>query len=128
LDDQPIVVDGGSYIYTPLPARRNEFRSIAAHFSPHIEGREPGNLQLNIFQLGGEAQAKCLYFCDAKFMGYYLLGDDRIYRKIIVEAGAVRVVDWVVGQIEPLVKLDPNRLPFSSGYGWQSRSTKDDVS
>ena len=127
MDGQPIVVDGGSYIYTPLPERRNEFRSIKAHFSPRIEGRESGNMQLNVFQLGNEAQARCLYFHDAEFIGQYLLGDNRVCRKITIEADAVRVVDWVVG-VGDLMKLDSSSLPYSSGYGWRLRSTKDRTS
>lgn len=127
LDGQPIVVDGGSYIYTPLPERRNEFRSIKAHFSPRIEGRESGNMQLNVFQLGNEAQARCSYFHDAEFVGHYLLGDDRICRKITIEPDTVRVVDWVVGG-GALMQLDPSSLPYSSGYGWRSRSRKDGAS
>jgi hypothetical protein len=127
LDGEPVVVDGGSYVYTPLPARRNEFRSIGAHFSPRIEGCESGNLMLGAFQLGNEAQAKCLHFGEAKFIGYYHLGSARIYRKILVESGAVKVVDWIVGGTGPLVQLDPGLLPYSSGYGWRSNVMKADL-
>jgi hypothetical protein len=127
LDNQSVIVDGGSYLYTPLLTRRNEFRSIEAHFSPRIEGRESGDLKLNVFQLGNEAQAQCTYFGETQFMGYYLLGDDRIYRKIIIEADLVKVEDWVVGEAGPLVQLDPIRMPYSPGYGWRSRNIKGDL-
>ena len=119
-----MIVDGGSYLYTPLLKRRNEFRSIAAHFSPRIEGRESGDLMLNVFQLGNEAQAQCTYFGEAQFIGYYLLGGDRIYRKIIIEADVVKVEDWVVGEAGPLVQLDPSQMPYSPGYGWRLRDIK----
>lgn len=124
INSQPIIIDGGSYVYTPLPARRNEFRSVSAHFSPHIEGREPGNLQLNVFQLGDEAKARCLSFNRREFIGYYLLGESRIYRKITVETDIIKLVDWVVGEARPLVKLDPSHLPCSAGYGWRINNTE----
>ena len=121
LDNKPVVVDGGSYLYTPLLTRRNEFRSITAHFSPRIQGCESGDLTLNAFQLGNEAQAQCVYFGESQFIGYYLLGTDRIYRKILIESGLVKVEDWVDGAAGPLVRLDANQLPYSPGYGWRSR-------
>lgn len=40
LDGRPLVVDPGTYLYTPLPARRNQFRSTAMHNTPQWEGRE----------------------------------------------------------------------------------------
>lgn len=33
IDGADIVVDSGTYLYTPLPESRNEFRSMAAHFT-----------------------------------------------------------------------------------------------
>ena len=38
---QPLVVDPGSYLYTPLPTERNRFRAAAAHSTLAVEGREP---------------------------------------------------------------------------------------
>lgn len=38
---QPLVVDPGSYLYTPLPTERNRFRAAAAHSTLAVEGQEP---------------------------------------------------------------------------------------
>jgi hypothetical protein len=37
---QPLVVDPGTYLYTPAPAQRNRFRSTAMHNTLHFPGRE----------------------------------------------------------------------------------------
>lgn len=40
LNGQPVIVDGGSYVYTSDPAARNHFRSTATHNTVGIDGVE----------------------------------------------------------------------------------------
>ncbi|MCP4694719.1 MAG: hypothetical protein GY859_42215 [Desulfobacterales bacterium] len=40
LDGVDVAADPGAYLYTPIPARRNQFRSVMAHNAP-AAGREP---------------------------------------------------------------------------------------
>lgn len=40
IDGKDIIVDPGTYLYTPLPERRNEFRSTTAHFTVQKDGAE----------------------------------------------------------------------------------------
>lgn len=40
IDGKDIIVDPGSYVYTPLVDKRNEFRSVNAHNGMIIEGQE----------------------------------------------------------------------------------------
>ncbi len=51
VDDRPVIVDPGTYLYTPAPASRNLFRSTAMHNTILVPGREqndwtPGALGL----------------------------------------------------------------------------------
>ncbi|HOD43011.1 MAG TPA: heparinase II/III family protein, partial [Candidatus Wallbacteria bacterium] len=40
IDGKDLIVDAGTYLYTPLPERRNQFRSVRAHSVPIHCGRE----------------------------------------------------------------------------------------
>ena len=40
IDGKDIIVDPGTYLYTPLPERRNEFRSTTAHFTVQKDDAE----------------------------------------------------------------------------------------
>ena len=40
IDGKDIIVDPGTYLYTPLPERRNEFRSTTVHFTVQKDGAE----------------------------------------------------------------------------------------
>ena len=61
--------DPGTYVYTPLPAARNAYRSVRAHFAPQLEGPEPSSLQEDLFRLGAGSRAACLYWGERGFAG-----------------------------------------------------------
>ena len=122
IDGRALIIDPGTYIYTPLPQRRNDFRSVLAHFSPHIEGEEPGNLRLGIFELGDEAQATCLTLGESLFVGAYRCTDAKVFRQVQIDDGAVTVSDWVTDSQFVLRRLDPSAYApattiYSDGYG-----------
>jgi len=48
----PIIVDPGSYVYTPSVYWRNYFRSVCVHNSSYIRDIEPIELSGNLFYLG----------------------------------------------------------------------------
>jgi hypothetical protein len=120
VDGEDRLLDPGTYLYTPLPAGRNEYRSLKAHFSPQVE-REPGRLDLGLFRLGNEAVAECLYFGEQGFAGSLHCGaDTKVYRLIRVEENGLHLLDWTEGQLA--LKKAPfgkgrSLLPFSPGYG-----------
>ncbi|GDY18818.1 hypothetical protein LBMAG56_01630 [Verrucomicrobiota bacterium] len=64
---QPLVVDPGSYLYTPLPTERNRFRAAAAHSTLAVEGREPnpwGPGKRGLFLLREHAHARIVELTD----------------------------------------------------------------
>jgi hypothetical protein len=69
VDGEDWITDPGTYLYTPLPNRRNEYRSTGAHFTPRMEGPEPARLDLGLFRLGAESSARCLYWGPEGFAG-----------------------------------------------------------
>ena len=114
------ISDPGSYLYTPLPEIRNAYRSVKAHFAPHVDQQEPNPIDTNLFHMEDRAQAQCLYFGDKGFIGMHEGFGFPVYRLIKVEEDRLIIKDGIDGP-EKLVPLDPlnptNGLPISSGYG-----------
>src|SRR3954464_2612806 len=60
---QPLVIDPGSYLYTPDPAARNAFRSTAAHSTLRVAGREQNPLRDDyLFSMEDRARARVLHW------------------------------------------------------------------
>jgi hypothetical protein len=63
IDGEDVIVDPGTYVYTPLPEWRNKFRSTAYHNTVIIDGKEQNNFYSHsIFTLRNEIKCKCLIF------------------------------------------------------------------
>jgi hypothetical protein len=120
VDGEDRLLDPGTYLYTPLPARRNEYRSLQAHFAPQLD-QEPGRLDLGLFLLGDEAVAECLYFGELGFAGRWRCGPyAAVYRLTRLEQNGLHIMDWTEGQLalkKAAFEKGRSRLPFSPGYG-----------
>jgi len=111
------IADPGTYLYTPLPARRNEYRSVRAHFAPQAaDGKEPGRLDLGLFQLGDEAQARCLYFGEEGFAGTHRGFGTPVCRVVEMADSSLTVDDFAEGGV-PLRSpaYDAGRTPRNAG-------------
>lgn len=124
LDHEPIIVDPGTYLYTPLPDRRNQFRSVTAHFSPHFKDIEPGRLDRDIFFLEDEAKAECLNFEKGRFLGCYTTNIGKVYRNIQIGCRSIIIHDWTNSKNFFLKKLFVENLSYSHGYGWITHANK----
>ncbi len=116
------IVDPGTYLYTPLPKRRNEYRSAHSHFVPRLSDAEPGRLDLGLFHLGNEAQAVCLAFEDDRFTGrhdgYQAAYRTAVCRMIYIEANRLIIEDFTENeQVKPPDLSEASPIPFSPGYG-----------
>jgi len=130
VDGEDWISDPGSYLYTALAERRNQYRSVNAHFAPKPLDQEPGNLGLGLFWLGDEAQAHCDSFSQEGFLGHHHGFGTPVFRHVAVFANNIRirdVIDAPATPTEPLVlsgreavrsALQP-AIPFSPGYGIQ---------
>lgn len=106
------VRDPGTYLYTPLPGRRNAYRSARAHHAPRGGEGEPAPLDRGLFYLGEMARAECLYFGPRGFAGTFHGWDAPVFRVVELLPHEVRVTDagrTLVPAAEP--------PPFSPGYG-----------
>ncbi len=61
VDGQDLIVDSGSYLYTPEPAWRNRFRSTAAHNTVMVDNMEQNRFgEGGLFWLHADATPRCL--------------------------------------------------------------------
>jgi len=115
IEGRNIFADPGSYLYTPLPERRNEYRSARAHAAPLAScGSEPGRLDLGLFRLEDLDKAECLHFSENGFVGVRRGFGAPVFRCVEILDRAVRITDF-----SPTLDLEKNPPPppFSPGYG-----------
>jgi hypothetical protein len=116
IDGDSRVRDPGSFIYTPLPHKRNMYRSARAHHVPRVADREPADLGLGVFDLRGGAVGECLYFGPRGFIGRHSGYGSWVYRIIVLENESVVVHDFAEAGITVSDPV-PDSLPYSQGYG-----------
>jgi uncharacterized heparinase superfamily protein len=94
IDGEDIIVDPGTYVYTPLPEWRNKFRSTAYHNTVIIDGKEQNKiLDTSLFEMENDAKnnIKCIKWESKNeydlFIGEYLKYTDSniqiVHRRII---------------------------------------------
>lgn len=120
VDGEDWITDPGTYLYTPLPERRNEYRSVKAHFAPQIEDQEPGRLDLGLFRLGNETSGICRFYGKEGFIGMYRTPDLVVYRTIVLKGEGLVIRDScdrhrLVPQF--LLQRNCHSPKVSTGYG-----------
>jgi hypothetical protein len=116
IDGKDVIIDPGTYLYTPLPERRNEFRSTAAHFTVQKDGAEqnpwhPG--RAGLFSMVREATlAKVLLLTPNAIVMEHSGFGDKVYRVVEILEDAVFVRDYGNG----ITRWIPSKM-FSNGYG-----------
>jgi hypothetical protein len=111
IDGEDLICDPGTYLYTPLPERRNLFRSVKSHYTPWCDNREPGRLDFGLFTMGEAEGGQVIWFGKQGFWGKYkdvqLLLVIQTNQMILKARSTARKVGW----------NDSPSLPFSDGYG-----------
>jgi Heparinase II/III-like protein/Heparinase II/III N-terminus len=97
LDGRDLVVDPGTYLYSALKQRRNDYRSVRAHFAPQLQDREIQGTGPGLFEMRDRSDAKCLYFGPQGFAGSHCGYGVPIYRFIEIGPGTIRITDAVKG-------------------------------
>lgn len=125
IDGKDIIKDPGTYRYTADSLERNAYRSVKAHFVPRASNLEPGNLDIGLWRLGDEAQARVESFDKHHFHGSHIGFDKRVHRKIIIEEKQIIITDWGEDGLEvddpKILFKQLNKegclLPFCPAYG-----------
>lgn len=104
IDRKDIIVDPGTYVYTPYPEWRNKFRSTAFHNTVVIDSEEQNRfINNNLFSLMNNVRCECLDFSedDQKilFKGVYQDGKKH-YREIkfYKDEQKIEIIDKIEGE------------------------------
>ena len=116
VDGRLLLADPGTYLYTALPKRRNEYRSRYAHFTPRLSGGETADLDAGLFYLRNVNAGEIRHIGELSVCGRCRLGDSIVYRLVNFEATGVRVRDW--SHTSELDDLRATPTPnYSDAYG-----------
>jgi hypothetical protein len=118
IDGTHAVNDPGTYVYTPLPERRNEYRSVHAHFAPRVSGAEPASLDEDLFRLA-DPRAHCQYFGEHGFVGCHEGYGSTVWRLVEIADDAVRITDWTEADLQ--LSGNTQQPPYSPGYGMRDQ-------
>jgi hypothetical protein len=108
-----VVLDPGSYLYTPSVKERNRYRSVHAHFSPWPRDLEPAKFGPGLFSIPVPIKAQVVYFGRKGFTGE-ILHQCGAKRQVALLEGSVVVID---SSDEPFNKQRMLQLAYSPGYG-----------
>lgn len=132
----PLVVDPGSYLYTPDPVERNRFRSTAYHATLQVDGAEQNELRSDdLFLMADRARAERLTWDKTSFEGRHRGFPEAVHtRRIDLDDDGLRISDTVSSPVAhelqwtfPLAPHAENDLDvrgegldFQSEDGWYS--------
>jgi len=125
IDAADWVRDPGTYVYTALPERRNQYRSVKAHFAPQSGDCEPAPLDRGLFALPDQTKATAISFGPKEFVGMHYGYGKPTYRFVFLNETGVTIVDYLPREVAGdqdnttiLVRNPVNtQIPFSPGYG-----------
>ena len=95
-DGIDILVDPGTFVYTPLPFWRNRLRSSLAHNGPVVEGREQNPMSGEVdavFWLPERTHAKAVEVGDEVFVGEHVGYGGVCRRRITIDRDRLRIED-----------------------------------
>lgn len=113
LNRKSIVRDPGTYLYTPLPEKRNEFRSIYAHNVPVADEKEQNSWNgFGLFALKNDSTCEVISIDQSQLIIKLQYSDIIIYRQFQLSLAKLTITDSCNK------KFSHSIFPFySNGYG-----------
>jgi hypothetical protein len=108
-----LCADPGSYLYTPIPALRNKYRSTLAHNTIHVPNIEQ-NLMLDLFVLKNESRSGVIWVNENGIKLYCSYQGIRQTRELKLDGDSLYIKDTCNKPFESELEC---ALPRSNGYG-----------
>lgn len=114
-----VVTDPGTYLYTPIPERRELFRSTMSHNTISVDGKEqntplPG--KAGLFNMKHETVFRLTELSPFAVLAEVRYRDVIHRRRITIETNTVTIDDWCNKAFTQHWNLGNNRI-YSNGYG-----------
>jgi hypothetical protein len=112
LKGRDFFVDGGSYLYTPLPSVRNAFRSTRAHTTLALPGQEQNAWReglAGLFTMRDQAKARVVSYSPKHFEGEHDGFGTRHHRRFEREGDSLVIEDLI--EIDSVSELNFNLAP-----------------
>jgi hypothetical protein len=116
IDGEDLLADPGSYVYTPFPVLRNEYRSVHAHFTPWWREDEPAPLD-SLFALEQTVRCSILAASGTEFRASITASGVSAVRTVTIHPDRVEILDQADHALPPGLRRP---VPFSVGYGQRS--------
>jgi hypothetical protein len=117
IDGQDVVVDPGTYLYTALPERRNQYRSVFMHSGPRPVGWADQGFGMGLFTMLRPPAACCTCFCEEGFVGEMHWNGNEITRVILLSTDRITVIDGSKTSYLEKIDFSFGASCFSPGYG-----------
>jgi len=115
INGEELVTDPGTYLYTPMPDLRDNYRSVKAHFTPWIMDNEPSTLKNGLFCLSNPSKGNVLVFGKTAFYG--TLFNVPCQRLIELSLNKIKITDYSADPYDLHKKHLPKKK-HSPCYGW----------
>lgn len=112
-----LIADPGSYLYTPLPQKRDQYRAASAHFAPRGQACPPAAQPISLFELQHIAHGRCLYFGQNGIAAVLNGPGWRVMRVVVLARDLITVLDGC--NAGPLLRdrTAQGDVTVSEGYG-----------
>jgi hypothetical protein len=125
VDGRDLLVDPGTYVYTPFPNLRNCYRSVKTHSAPQTQSDcEPGSFGAGLFLLEDRSKAETIVVHRRMFLGRHFGYASLVYRQIeihpreiIVRDAADRKTRLQRADWPPFSVAISSKVPVAVGYG-----------
>lgn len=117
IEGREVILDPGTYLYTPCPDLRNRYRSVSAHFTPWPFQEEPVPLDNRVFHMANPKPGHLLYFGREGIWGTVSHNGKPIDLLCIIDCKGVKVYHRTSDAISSQHRTQSMTVTYSPGYG-----------
>lgn len=123
VEGKNVVLDPGTYLYTPLPNIRNQYRDLLAHSCPFSDLSRSASAKNSLFVYDNIQKSEVIALSQQGFIGHQVVQGNDIFRTVFINKSSVTIMDFAPhslksssGSLDPMIEFS-SKISFSPGYG-----------